>query len=395
MSSTTAETPIAGAAAAAAAEDGGAGGSPASPSQSQPQSPASARAVPSGVTVVFAERKRTGRIAGAKYKADGTPYKRPGPPPKPIEERAHYQARGPLKRMERSYTDQKRREVVMFLQNHKIRVTDENDIRARKGWNGGREDQQPPEEPGYRWPTLKETSDWFKVPERTVHSWWKRRQKILGNAPKKLTKAEKRRMAEEEERRRKEAEERREQLSAIGWPTEALPEVIPGYEGAWQRASEDVRMQIQGLPQPEAGEMSSRATAWSVAAATFSQGLPPVSPAPRAVLPVSQSPAPRAPPPVSQPPAPHVLLPASQSPAPRMLLPASQSPAPRVLLPAPPRTENISAVTRTPSPTTDASVPSSTTATPAAIRETTEEREQLNILAREAMAASAGSTPAA
>lgn len=158
------------------------------------------------MTVVFAERKRTGRIAGAKYKADGTPYKRPGPPPKPIEERARYQARGPLKRMERSYTDQKRREVVMFLQNHKIRVTDENDIRARKGWNGGREDQQPPEEPGYRWPTLKETSDWFKVPERTVHSWWKRRQKILGNAPKKLTEAEKRRMAEEEERRRKEAE---------------------------------------------------------------------------------------------------------------------------------------------------------------------------------------------
>ncbi|KAI8227839.1 hypothetical protein K4K57_008253 [Colletotrichum sp. SAR 10_99] len=260
MSSTTAETPIAGAAAAAAAEDGGPGGSPASPSRSQPQSPASARAVPSGVTVVFAERKRTGRIAGAKYKADGTPYKRPGPPPKPIEERARYQARGPLKRMERSYTDQKRREVVMFLQNHKIRVTDENDIRARKGWNGGREDQQPPEEPGYRWPTLKETSDWFKVPERTVHSWWKRRQKILGNAPKKLTKAEKRRMAEEEERRRKEAEERREQLSAIGWPMEALPEVIPGYEGAWQRASEDMRMQIQGLPQPEAGEMSSRAT---------------------------------------------------------------------------------------------------------------------------------------
>ncbi|KAH0436844.1 hypothetical protein CcaCcLH18_04170 [Colletotrichum camelliae] len=252
MSSTTAETPIAG---AAGAEEGGAGSSPAS----QPHSPASTRAVPSGVTVVFAERKRTGRIAGAKYKADGTPYKRPGPPPKPIEERARYQARGPLKRMERSYTDQKRREVVMFLQNQKIRVTDENDIRARKGWNGGREDQQPPEEPGYRWPTLKETSDWFKVPERTVHSWWKRRQKILGNAPKKLTKVEKRRMAEEEERRRKEAEERREQLSAIGWPTEALPEVIPGYEGAWQRASEDVRMQIQGLPQPEAGEMGSRA----------------------------------------------------------------------------------------------------------------------------------------
>ncbi|KAK2778272.1 purine-cytosine permease fcy22 [Colletotrichum kahawae] len=351
MSSTTAETPIAG---AAGAEEGGAGSSPAS----QPQSPASTRAVPSGVTVVFAERKRTGRIAGAKYKADGTPYKRPGPSPKPIEERARYQARGPLKRMERSYTDQKRREVVMFLQNHKIRVTDENDIRARKGWNGGREDQQPPEEPGYRWPTLKETSDWFKVPERTVHSWWKRRQKILGNAPKKLTKVEKRRMAEEEERRRKEAEERREQLSAIGWPTEALPEVIPGYEGAWQRASEDVRMQIQGLPQPEAGEMGSRASVWSVAAATFSQGLPPVSPAPRA------------------------------------LLPASQPPAPRVLLPAPSRTVSIPAETRTPVPTTDASAPSSTTATPAAIREATEEREQLNTLAREAMAASAGTTPA-
>ncbi|KAK2065357.1 hypothetical protein LY76DRAFT_600322 [Colletotrichum caudatum] len=44
-------------------------------------------AVPEGVTVVFAVRKRTGRVAGAKYKADGTPYKRPGPPPEPLHER--------------------------------------------------------------------------------------------------------------------------------------------------------------------------------------------------------------------------------------------------------------------------------------------------------------------
>ncbi|GKT40065.1 uncharacterized protein ColSpa_00246 [Colletotrichum spaethianum] len=217
--------------------------------------PPSALSIPEGVTVVFAERKRTGRIAGAKYKADGTPYKRPGPPPKPLHERAAYKQRAPVKRMERSYTDQRRREVIMFLENHKI-ACDENDVRARRTWNGGREDQQPPAEKGYRWPTLREASEWFKVPERTIHSWWKRRDKIFGRVPRKLTKVEQRRLAEEEERRRREDGERRALLEAIGWPAERLPSGPPGAPGASGGGGDDGQGEAmgsaEGLPRPGA-----------------------------------------------------------------------------------------------------------------------------------------------
>ncbi|CCF44675.1 hypothetical protein CH063_03395 [Colletotrichum higginsianum] len=157
------------------------------------------------MVVVFAERKRTGRVAGAKYKADGTPYKRPGPPPKPPHEKAAYKQRAPVKRAERSYTDQRRREVILFLESHKM-TCDEDDVRARR----------------------TEASEWFKVPERTIHSWWKRRDKIFGRAPRKLTKVEQRRLAEGEERGRREDEKRRALLEAIGWPAERLPAGDPG-----------------------------------------------------------------------------------------------------------------------------------------------------------------------
>ncbi|KAJ0164227.1 hypothetical protein CTA2_1483 [Colletotrichum tanaceti] len=192
-----------------------------------PLSPNNTLSVPEGVTVVFAERKRTGRIAGSKYKADGTPYKRPGPAPKPLHEKAAYKHRAPVKRAERSYTDQRRKEVILFLENHKV-ACDEDGVRGRRTRNGGHEGQQPPAEKGYRWPTLEEASKWFKVPESTIHGWWKRRDKIFGRVPRKLTKVEQRRLAEEGERRRREDEERRALLEAVGWPAERLPAGHPG-----------------------------------------------------------------------------------------------------------------------------------------------------------------------
>ncbi|GKT89765.1 purine-cytosine permease fcy22 [Colletotrichum tofieldiae] len=214
---------------------------------SQPPPPP-ALSVPEGVTVVFAERKRTGRIAGAKYKADGTPYKRPGPPPKPLHEKAAYRQRAPVKRTERSYTDQRRREVILYLESHKI-ACDKNDVRARRTWNGGREDQQPPAEKGYRWPTLREASEWFQVPERTIHSWWKRRDQIFGRVPGKLTKVEQKRLAGEEERKRREDGERRALLEAIGWPAERLPSGAPGGGEGQGEAMECV----EGPSRPGAG----------------------------------------------------------------------------------------------------------------------------------------------
>ncbi|KAK2039303.1 hypothetical protein LZ31DRAFT_598963 [Colletotrichum somersetense] len=181
-------------------------------------------AVPEGVTVVFAERKRTGPVAGAKYKADGTPYKRPGPPPKPLHERT-YRHRAPVTRVERSYTDQRRKEVIMFLEGHKL-AFDDTDAQARR--TRVRADQQPPVEKGYRWPTLLEALEWFKVPERTIHSWWQRRDKIMGRVPRKPTRLEQRRLAEEEERKRREDDDRRTLLETIGWPAERLPSGTSG-----------------------------------------------------------------------------------------------------------------------------------------------------------------------
>ncbi|KAL0936554.1 uncharacterized protein CTRU02_208769 [Colletotrichum truncatum] len=150
--------------------------------------------------------------------------------------------------VERSYTDQKRREVVMLLQSHKIRVEDEKD---RRSWN-------------------------------LVVVW--RRGLPLGHAQRasewKLTTFGKTRLSEEEARNQTEAEERRKLPEAIEWPEDALLAIVAGPDKFSQRASEKTQLHRQSLSQSGSTGMTGLRETDSVAvlsAGTPAASLSPIS----------------------------------------------------------------------------------------------------------------------
>ena len=86
---------------------------------------------------------------------------RPGPKPKALENRV-YKVRGPIRRVERSYSREKKIEVLIFLMH-----------RLPKG--GGEDDGIE-----YRCPTQTEASQWFRIPQRTISEWLRNRVQIVG-----------------------------------------------------------------------------------------------------------------------------------------------------------------------------------------------------------------------
>ncbi|KAF8417272.1 hypothetical protein BGX38DRAFT_1070071, partial [Terfezia claveryi] len=84
---------------------------------------------------------------------------RPGPKPKCLESRV-YKVRGPIQRVQRSYSREKKIEVLMFLIHHRLPKDNDQDE--------------------YRCPTQTEASQWFKIPQRTIAQWWKNRVQIVG-----------------------------------------------------------------------------------------------------------------------------------------------------------------------------------------------------------------------
>jgi len=86
---------------------------------------------------------------------------RPGRKPKPLEERV-YRHVGPIQRVERTYSREKKVEVLMFLTHHRVPKDSHCD------WLE------------YRPPTQMEASKWFKIPQRTIACWWRDRVDIIG-----------------------------------------------------------------------------------------------------------------------------------------------------------------------------------------------------------------------
>jgi hypothetical protein len=81
---------------------------------------------------------------------------RPGPKPKPLEERK-YTPRPPIKRVVRRFSREKQIEVLMFLTHHRVKMD-----------NGS-----------YRPPTQPEASRWFKIPQQTISRWVRNKDGIL------------------------------------------------------------------------------------------------------------------------------------------------------------------------------------------------------------------------
>lgn len=118
----------------------------------------------------------------------GVERKRPGPAPKPLSERLKSKPLKQVKRIERSYTRERKIEVLNYLLNHRVpdgrRTTAP---RRRIGQPPAQELVSPPptvrEENGeyvwYRAPTYAEASDFWKIPTPTIQGWWDRRKKLL------------------------------------------------------------------------------------------------------------------------------------------------------------------------------------------------------------------------
>ncbi|KAF9875415.1 hypothetical protein CkaCkLH20_07235 [Colletotrichum karsti] len=99
---------------------------------------------------------------------DGQPAKkRRGPKPKPKP----YVAPKSVSRNERRYTIEKKREVLMFLEHHRVKNREGQPIRIR----GGEERL----EGEFRRPTLDEASEWFKIPYGSIHNWYKNKDTIF------------------------------------------------------------------------------------------------------------------------------------------------------------------------------------------------------------------------
>lgn len=95
--------------------------------------------------------------------------KKPGPEPKPLEQRIH-KHRKPVLRKEETHSPAKKLKVLMFLYHHKILDNTSPKPRSRPG-----APEPIPAENGYyyRPPTYSEASEYFKIPPQTISGWWK------------------------------------------------------------------------------------------------------------------------------------------------------------------------------------------------------------------------------
>ncbi|KAF2186694.1 hypothetical protein K469DRAFT_726176 [Zopfia rhizophila CBS 207.26] len=100
------------------------------------------------------------------------PKKRPGPKPTPLDARPYKQHK-PISRIERSYSRERKIEVLLFLIHH--RVKDDQRRRARAGCAN----VELSDGTVYRPPTTAEASAYWKIPDRTIRAWWQQRDKIV------------------------------------------------------------------------------------------------------------------------------------------------------------------------------------------------------------------------
>ncbi|KAK4240677.1 hypothetical protein C8A03DRAFT_12979, partial [Achaetomium macrosporum] len=124
------------------------------------------------------ERRKPRRIGPLTQK--GLPRKKPGPAPKPLSERLKARALKEVKRVERSYTRERRIQVLLWLINHRVPDARTTHLpRRRMGQPLVLERSETDANVWYRPPTYEEASQFWKVPIPTIQGWWDRRKKIL------------------------------------------------------------------------------------------------------------------------------------------------------------------------------------------------------------------------
>jgi Tc5 transposase DNA-binding domain len=86
---------------------------------------------------------------------------RPGPKPKPLSERL-YKPPKPIQRIERSYSRERKIEVILFREHHRVQSID-----LDTGL------------PIYQPPTFQQMAAFWKIPEDTIRGWWNNRNTII------------------------------------------------------------------------------------------------------------------------------------------------------------------------------------------------------------------------
>ncbi|KAJ4290134.1 hypothetical protein N0V88_006641 [Collariella sp. IMI 366227] len=116
----------------------------------------------------------------------GLPRKKPGPVPKPLSERLKNKPPKQVRRVERSYSKERKIEVLMYLLNHRVPDARPRKVpRRRIGQPHEQELNQPmvQDQNGefvwYRAPTYAEASEFWKIPTPTIQGWWDSRKKLL------------------------------------------------------------------------------------------------------------------------------------------------------------------------------------------------------------------------
>jgi hypothetical protein len=80
---------------------------------------------------------------------------------KPLSER-QYKPPKPIQRIERSYTRERKIEVLMFREHHRVL-----DTRTKL--------------PVYRQPTFEQTAAFWKIPDSIIQGWWNNQDTIIGS----------------------------------------------------------------------------------------------------------------------------------------------------------------------------------------------------------------------
>ncbi|KAK3996527.1 hypothetical protein QBC44DRAFT_355680 [Cladorrhinum sp. PSN332] len=116
----------------------------------------------------------------------GLERKRPGPPPKPLSERLKNKPLKQVKRIERSYTRERKVEVLLYLLQHRVPDPRPRKVPRRRIGQPHEEELTQPmvtneygELVWYRAPTYSEASEFWKIPTPTIQGWWDAREKIL------------------------------------------------------------------------------------------------------------------------------------------------------------------------------------------------------------------------
>ncbi|KAK0723974.1 hypothetical protein B0T21DRAFT_351098 [Apiosordaria backusii] len=116
----------------------------------------------------------------------GVERKKRGPAPKPLAEKLKAKALKQIKRVERSYTRERKVEVLLYLLTHRVPDSGPRKTPRRRIGQPQEDCSTQPivenkngELVWYRAPTYAEASDFWKIPTPTIQGWWDSRDKLL------------------------------------------------------------------------------------------------------------------------------------------------------------------------------------------------------------------------